>query len=221
VDQLQQLQNLQQFFNSQQQTPVSSSAVAPAPAPALTYNPLPIPQLIAAASTSRISTPVVLPSNASNKSNTSNIKVTDNVLAAVSASLVYAAVNTNGSQNITPITSKPASVRSEVEPIVIPHHQFVRNIPIPDIGNIYESGANNDNDNNNNNIVIDILPLTYDNLSMHENSMIQQQQQQQQPQQPQQDLSAQVEIPVTAVELPNNAQPLPLRFDIDDPEGMM
>jgi hypothetical protein len=214
LQQLQQLQNLQQFFNSQQQTP--------APAPGLTYNPLPIPQLIAAASTPRIPTSVVLPSNASNKSNTSNIKVTDNVLAAVSASLVYAAVNTNGSQNITPITSKPASVRSEVEPIVIPHHQFARNIPIPDIGNIYESGANNENDNdnnNNNNIVIDILPLTYDNLSMHENSMIQQQQQQ--PQQPQQDLSAQVEIPVTAVELPNNAQPLPLRFDIDDPEGMM
>jgi len=46
-----------------------------------------------------------------------------------------------------------------------------------------------------------------------------QQQPQQQPQQ--QDLSAQVEIPVTAVELPNNTQPLPLRFDLDDPEGMM
>jgi hypothetical protein len=42
--------------------------------------------------------------------------------------------------------------------------------------------------------------------------MIQQQQQQQQPQQ--QDLSAQVGIP-------NNTQPLPLRFDLDDPEGMM
>jgi len=212
LQQLQQLQNLQQYFNSQQQTP------APAPAPALA--PLPIPQLIAttAASTPRISTSVVLPSNASNKSNTSNIKVTDNVLAAVSASLVYAPVNTNGSQHITPNTSKPASVRSEGEPIVVPHHHFVHNISIPDIGNIYESGANN-NDNNNDNIIIDILPLTHDNLNMHENAMLEQQQQPQQ--QHQQDLSAQVEIPVTALQLPNNAQPQPLNFDLDNPEGMM
>jgi len=209
LQQLQQLQNLQQYFNSQHQTPL--------PTPAPVNAPLPIPQLIVAASTPRISTPLVLPSNASNKSNTSNIKVTDNVIAAVSASLVYAAVNTNDSQIITPATSKPASVKSEVEPIVIPHHQFLHNIPIPDIGNIYESVANNDNDNDN--VVIDILPLTHDNLSMHENSMIQQQQQQQS--QPQQDLSAQVEIPVTIVELPNNTQPLPLNFDLDDPEGMM
>jgi hypothetical protein len=204
VEQLQQLQNLQQFFNSQRQTPV--------PNPVAVGASLPIPQLIAAASTSRISTPVVLLSNASNKSNTSNIKGTDNVLAAVSASLVYAGVNTNGSQNITPTTSKPASVKSEAEPIVVPHHQFVRNVSIPGIGNIYESSDNNNNDN----VIIDILPLTHNNLSMHENSMIQQQQQEQQ-----QDFSVNVEIPTTATELPNKNPILPLVFDEFDHEGMM
>jgi hypothetical protein len=197
TDQLQHLQNLQQYFNSQRQTPVPS------------LEPLPIPQLIAAASTPRISTPVVAPSNASNKSNKSN---TSNILAAVSANLVYGAVNTNGSQNITPATSKPASVKSEVEPMVIPHHQFVRNISIPDIGNIYESGANITGDNNN--VVIDILPLTHTNLSIHENAMIQQQPHSQ-------DLSSQVEIQITEVEIPNNIATIPLVFDTLDPDGMM
>jgi hypothetical protein len=211
LQQLQQLQNLQQFFNSQRQTPV------PNPNPTATPAPLPIPQLVAQASTPRISTPVVLPSSASNKSNTSNIKLTDNVLKAVSASLVYAGVNTNGSQNITPATSKPASVKSEVEPIVVPHHQFMRNVTIPGIGNIYESDANNNNVNDN--VIIDILPLTHDNLSMHENSMIQQQEQQQEQQE--QHHSAHVEIPITATELPNKIPILPLVFDEFDPEGMM
>jgi hypothetical protein len=228
LQQLQQLQNLQQFFNSQRQTPVPNPNPNPTAIPA-TPAPLPIPQLIAAASTPRISTPVVLPSSASNKSNTSNIKLTDNVLKAVSASLVYAGVNTNGSQNITPATSKPASVKSEVEPIVVPHHQFMGNVTIPGIGNIYESGANDNNVNDN--VVIDILPLTHDNLSMHENSMIQQQEQQQQEQQEQQEqqqqqqqehhLSPHVEIPITATELPNKIPILPLVFDEFDPEGMM
>ena len=195
TDQLQHLQNLQQYFNSQQQTPVPTLEYAPA----LALASLPIPQLTTAASTPRISTPAIIPSNASNKSNKSN---TSNILAAVSANLVYAAVNTNGSQNITPVASKPPSVKSEVEPMVIPHHQFMRNISIPDNGNIYESGADN------NNVVIDILPLTHDNLSIHENSMMQQQQQQQQ------DLSTQVEIQITEVELP-------LVFDTLDPDGMM
>ena len=213
LQQLQQLQNLQQFFNSQRQTPVPNPNPNPNPNPTATPTPLPIPQLVAQASTPRISTPVVLPSSASNKSNTSNIKLTDNVLKAVSASLVYAGVNTNGSQNITPATSKPASVKSEVEPIVVPHHQFVRNVTIPGIGNIYESGANNNNVNDN--VIIDILPLTHDNLSMHENSMIQQQEQQEQHN------SAHVEIPITATELPNKLPILPLVFDEFDPEGMM
>ena len=204
------MQNLQQFFNSQRQTPV------PNPNPTATPALLPIPQLIAAASTPRMSTPVVLPSSASNKSNTSNIKLNDNVLKAVSASLVYAGVNTNGSQNITPATSKPASVKSEAEPIVVPHHQFIRNTSIPGISNIYESDANNNNFNDN--VVIDILPLTHDNLSMHENSMIQQQEQQEQQEQ---HLSAHVEIPITATELPNKTPILPLVFDEFDPEGMM
>ena len=200
TEQLQHLQNLQQYFNSQRQTPLPS------------LDPLPIPQLIAAASTPRISRPVVEPSNASNASNKSN---TSNILAAVSANLVYGAVNPNGSQNITPATSKPASVKSEVEPMVIPHHQFVRNISIPDIGNIYESGANITGDtNNDNNVVIDILPLTHNNLSIHENAMIQQQ-----PHQP--DLSSQVEIPINIVELPNNISTLPVVSDNLDPDGMM
>jgi hypothetical protein len=200
TEQLQHLQNLQQYFNSQRQTPLPS------------LEPLPIPQLIAAASTPRISRPVVEPSNASNASNKSN---TSNILAAVSANLVYGAVNPNGSQNITPATSKPASVKSEVEPMVIPHHQFVRNISIPDIGNIYESGANITGDtNNDNNVVIDILPLTHNNLSIHENAMIQQQ-----PHQP--DLSSQVEIPINIVELPNNISTLPVVSDNLDPDGMM
>jgi hypothetical protein len=200
TEQLQHLQNLQQYFNSQRQTPLPS------------LEPLPIPQLIAAAYTPRISRPVVEPSNASNASNKSN---TSNILAAVSANLVYGAVNTNRSQNITPATSKPASVKSEVEPMVIPHHQFVRNISIPDIGNIYESGANITGDtNNDNNVVIDILPLTHNNLSIHENAMIQQQ-----PHQP--DLSSQVEIPINIVELPNNISTLPVVSDNLDPDGMM
>jgi hypothetical protein len=210
MEQLQQLQNLQQFFNSQQrQTPV------PNPVAGGAY--LPIPQLIAAASTPRVSTPVVLLSNASNKSNTSNIKGTDNVLAAVSANLVYAGVNTNGSQNITPATSKPASVKSEVEPAVVPHRQFVHNVSIPGYGNVYESGSNN----NNGNVIIDILPLTHDNLSMHENSMIQQQEHQQEHQEEPQEFSVNVEIPVTTTELPNKNPILPLVFDEVDPEGMM
>jgi hypothetical protein len=212
-EQLQQLQNLQQFFNSQRQTPVPNPTAAPIPSL------LPFPQLAVQASTPRISTPVVLPSNASNKSNTSNIKLTDNILNAVSASLVYAGMNTNGSQNITPATSKPASVKSEVEPMVVPHHQFIRNILIPDIGNIYESGvnnANNANDNNaNDNVIIDILPLTHDNLSMHENSILQQHEQ------PEQNLSAHVEIPITSIEPSNKIPNLPLVFDQFDPEGMM
>ena len=208
VEQLQQLQNLQQFFNSQQrQTPV------PNPLAAGAY--LPIPQLLAAASTPRISTPVVLLSNASTKSNTSNIKITDNVLTAVSTSLVSARVNTNGSQNITPATSKPASVKSEAEPMVVPHHQFVHNVSIPGFGNVYESGSNNNNGNDN--VVIDILPLTHDNLSMHENSMIQHQEQHQE----QQEFSVNVEIPVTATELPTKNPILPLVFDEFDPDGMM
>jgi hypothetical protein len=155
----------------------------------------------------------VAPSNASNKSNTSNIKLTDNILNAVSASLVYAGMNTNGSQNITPATSNPASVKSEVEPMVVPHHQFIRNILIPDIGNIYESDANNNNVNDN--VVIDILPLTHDNLSMHENSILQQNEQ------PEQNLSAHVEIPITSIEPSNKIPILPLVFDQFDPEGMM
>ena len=217
---LQQLQNLQQFFNSQRQTPVPNPTAAPIPSI------LPFPQLAAQASTPRISTPFVLPSNASNKSNTSNIKLTDNILNAVSASLVYAGMNTNGSQNITPATSKPASVKSEIEPMVVPHHQFIRNILIPDIGNIYESGVNNatnaNNANNatnannaNDNVIIDILPLTHDNLSMHENSILQQHEQ------PEQNLSAHVEIPITSIELSNKIPNLPLVFDQFDPEGMM
>ena len=213
IEQLQQLQNLQQFFNSQQQTPVPNPVAGGAS--------LPIPQLIAAASTPRVSTPVVLLSNASNKSNTSNIKGTDNILAAVSANLVYTGVNTNGSQNITPATSKPASVKSEVEHIVVPHHQFMRNVAISGIGNIYETSDNNNNNNNNNNdnVIIDILPLTHNNLSMHENSMIQQQEQQEQ--QEQQHLSPHVEIPITTTELPNKNPILPLVFDEFDHEGMM
>ena len=128
------MQNLQQFFNSQQQPPPTN--------PTTTLSPLPIPQLVAQAST-----PIVLPSNASNRSNTpsiSNLQIqgTENVLNAVSASLVYAGANKNGSQNITPATSKPASVigDGEREAIAVPHSYFVSNISIPDIGIIDEEG---------------------------------------------------------------------------------
>ena len=218
VEQLQQLQNLQQYFKSQQQ--IQTSALSSTPTPAS----LPIPQLVAQAHTPRITTPMpVAPSNASFRSNTPSIsnlqiKGTENVLNAVSASLVYVGVNKNGSQNITPATSKPPSVKSEVEPAVMPHHHFVHNISIPDIGSVYESVADNNNDNNDNNnnnnndnIVIDILPLTHDNLNIHENTMIQQQQ----------ELSPQVEIPNTTTELPIKIPILPLVFDQFDPEGMM
>jgi len=103
--------------------------------------------------------------------------------------------------------------------MVVPHHQFIRNILIPDIGNIYESGVNNAsnaNDNNaNDNVIIDILPLTHDNLSMHENSILQQHEQ------PEQNLSAHVEIPITSIEPSNKIPNLPLVFDQFDPEGMM
>ena len=107
LQQLQQLQTLQQFFNSQQQILLAN--------PTTTLAPLPIPQLVAQASTPRIPTPMlmpnVLPSNVSNRSNTPNIlnlqiQGTENILNAVSANLVYAGagVNPNGSQNIKPIT---------------------------------------------------------------------------------------------------------------------
>jgi hypothetical protein len=53
--------------------------------------------------------------------------------------------------------------------------------------------------------------------------MIQQQEQQEQEQKEQQEqhLSAHVEIPITATELPNKIPILPLVFDEFDPEGMM
>jgi len=179
---LQQLQNLQQFFNSQRQTPT----------------PLPIPQLIATASTPRVSTStpvIVLPSNASNASNKSN---KSNILAAVSANLVYAGMNTNGSQNITPAASKAASVKSDVEPAAISHDQFMRIT-----SDASETGVNNDN------IVIDILPLTHNNLSIHENLITHHEPQQQQ----QQDPSTHVNIQITEVPL--------LISDDADFEGMM
>ena len=220
LQQLQQLQNLQQYFNTQAQTP---SALH-----------LSIPQLIPQQSTPHVSTPthIVLPSNVSNrsiKSNASNIsnntnnRNTENVLAAVSASLVYgdtsaAVANTNASQNITPATSKPASVRGENESLSLPSAHMLQNITIPDIGNIYESASvhenesnvNNNTDNNANNaentdnVVINIIPLTHNNLSIHETAMSQQQQQ---------------ELTQTLAAAP----PLfpPLVFDALDPDGMM
>ena len=187
LQQLQQLQNLQQFFNSQRQTPT----------PTLTPTPLPIPQLIAAASTPR-----VLPSNASNASNKSNI------LAAVSANLVYAGMNTNGSQNITPAASKAASVKSEFESAAISHEQFMRITSTAS-----ETGANNENDN----VVIDILPLTHNNLSIHENSMTQRE-----PLQQQDPYTQVVDIQITDVELPpalDQHNPNPIHDP--DLEGMM
>jgi hypothetical protein len=93
----------------------------------------------------------------------------------------------------------------------------VHNVSIPGYGNVYESGSNN----NNGNVIIDILPLTHDNLSMHENSMIQQQEHQQEHQEEPQEFSVNVEIPVTTTELPNKNPILPLVFDEVDPEGMM
>ena len=192
---LQQLQNLQLFFNSQQQIPIGN--------PTSTLTPLPIPQLIAQASTPHISTPMpnLLPSNASNASNASNtpsksnlqIQGTANILNAVSANLVYAGagigVNANGSQSITPITSKPASVTGEVERefIAVPHSYFVSNISVSDINN-NNTNTNNTNTNNNeeeviinnvnidDNIIINILPLTSNNLNIHEGVMLQHQQ---------------------------------------------
>jgi hypothetical protein len=182
---LQQLQNLQQFFNSQQQIPIGN--------PTSTLTSLPIPQLIAQASTPRISTPMpnLLPSNASNASNTpskSNLQIqgTANILNAVSANLVYAGagigVNANGSQSITPITSKPASVTGETERefIAVPHSYFVSNISVSDVNNtnnnneeeVIINNVNIDNDN----IIINILPLTSNNLNIHEGVMLQHQQ---------------------------------------------
>jgi hypothetical protein len=192
---LQQLQNLQQFFNSQQQIPIGN--------PTSTLTSLPIPQLIAQASTPRISTPMpnLLPSNASNASNTpskSNLQVqgTANILNAVSANLVYAGagigVNANGSQSITPITSKPASVTGETERefIAVPHSYFVSNISVSDVNNNNTNTNNTNNTNTNNNeeeviinnvniddnIIINILPLTSNNLNIHEGVMLQHQQ---------------------------------------------
>jgi hypothetical protein len=162
---------------------------------------LPIPQLIAAASTPR-----VLPSNVSNASNASNASNKSNILAAVSANLVYAGMNTNGSQNITPAASKAASVKSEIEPAAISHEQFMRITSAAS-----EMGANNENDN----VVIDILPLTHNNLSIHENSMTQRE-----PLQQQDPYTQVVDIQITELELP-------LAFDQHNPvpdsdlEGMM
>jgi hypothetical protein len=190
LQQLQQLQNLQQFFNSQQQILLAN--------PTTTLVPLPIPQLVAQASTPRISTPMimpnVLPSNASNRSNTPSIlnlqiQGTENILNAVSANLVYAGagVNANGSQNITPITSKPASVIGDIEreALALPHSYFVSNISVSGINNTTNTNNNTNNNeeeviinnvNIDDNIIINILPLTSDNLTIHEGVMLQDQQ---------------------------------------------
>jgi hypothetical protein len=158
LQQLQQMQNVQQYFNSQSQ----SKPPTPAPAPA----PLAIPQLSSVGLGTGKSTPVVFPSSASqksNKSNAPNIQLsTDNVLSAVSASLVYVGSTGNISQNITPAVSKPGSVKGDIEPVVVAN--AISNITIPDIGNIDEVESNN--------VVIDILPLTQTNLNIHE-SMLQ------------------------------------------------
>jgi hypothetical protein len=167
-----------------------------------------------------------LPSNASNRSNTpsvSNLQTqgqgTENILSAVSASLVYAGANKNGSQNITPVASKPASVtgENEREAVAVPHSYFVSNISIPDIGIIDEEAVVNNNNATNatnatttsDNIVIDILPLTQDNLNTHENVMLQQL-----PPLPKQNETI-ITISDSEAVLP------PLIFDELDPEGMM
>ena len=191
LQQLQQLQNLQQFFNSQQQILLAN--------PTTTLAPLPIPQLVAQASTPRIPTPMlmpnVLPSNVSNRSNTPSIpnlqiQGTENILNAVSANLVYAGagVNPNGSQNITPITSKPASVTGDIEreAVALPHSYFVSNISISDVTNTNNNNNTNNNEeeviinnvniNNDDNIIINILPLTSNNLNINEGVMLQDQQ---------------------------------------------
>ena len=192
LQQLQQLQTLQQFFNSQQQILLAN--------PTTTLAPLPIPQLVAQASTPRIPTPMlmpnVLPSNVSNRSNTPNIlnlqiQGTENILNAVSANLVYAGagVNPNGSQNITPITSKPASVTGDIEreAVALPHSYFVSNISISDVTNTNNNNNNTNNNeeeviinnvniNNDDNIIINILPLTSNNLNINEGVMLQDQQ---------------------------------------------
>ena len=191
LQQLQQLQTLQQFFNSQQQILLAN--------PTTTLAPLPIPQLVAQASTPRIPTPMlmpnVLPSNVSNRSNTPNIlnlqiQGTENILNAVSANLVYAeaGVNPNGSQNITPITSKPASVTGDIEreAVALPHSYFVSNISISDVTNTNNNNNTNNNEeeviinnvniNNDDNIIINILPLTSNNLNINEGVMLQDQQ---------------------------------------------
>jgi len=189
LQQLQQLQNLQQYNNSQPQvqTQPANSAIYSIPNIAS----LPIPQLVLQASTPRIHTPMpnIMPSNASNRSNTpsvSNLQTqgTDSVLNAVSANLVYAAAlseNINRSQNITPSTSKPASVKgdSEHEAIALPHSYFVSNVIIPNSSNIEEKREEEDEEvkvaSNSDNIVIDILPLTQNNLNIHESVMLQHQ----------------------------------------------
>ena len=191
LQQLQQLQNLQQFFNSQQQILLAN--------PTTTLASLPIPQLVAQASTPRIPTPMlmpnVLPSNVSNRSNTPNIlnlqiQGTENILNAVSANLVYAGagVNPNGSQNITPITSKPASVTGDIEreAVALPHSYFVSNISISDVTNTNNNNNTNNNEeeviinnvniNNDDNIIINILPLTSNNLNIPEGVVLQDQQ---------------------------------------------
>jgi hypothetical protein len=134
--------------------------------------------------------PNIMPSNASNRSNTpsvSNLQTqgTDSVLNAVSANLVYAAAlseNINRSQNITPSTSKPASVKgdSEHEAIALPHSYFVSNVIIPNSSNIEEKREEEEEEevkvaSNSDNIVIDILPLTQNNLNIHESVMLQHQ----------------------------------------------
>ena len=191
LQQLQQLQTLQQFFNSQQQILLAN--------PTTTLAPLPIPQLVAQASTPRIPTPMlmpnVLPSNVSNRSNTPSIpnlqiQGTENILNAVSANLVYAGagVNPNGSQNITPITSKPASVTGDIEreAVALPHSYFVSNISISDVTNTNNNNNTNNNEeeviinnvniNNDDNIIINILPLTSNNLNIPEGVVLQDQQ---------------------------------------------
>ena len=221
LQQLQQLQNLQQYFNSQQQVQTPTiSAISSIPNIAS----LPIPQLVPQASTPRIHTPMpnVVPSNASNRSNTpivSNLQTqgTDSVLNAVSANLVYAAAtlseNINRSQNITPATSKPASVKgdSEHEAIALPHSYFVSNVVVPDSSNIQEEEEEVKVALNSDNIIIDILPLTQNNLNIHENVMLQHQSSH----------TNQNETIVSIPALTQSAALPPLLFDALDPDGMM
>jgi hypothetical protein len=144
---------------------------------------------------------------------------TDSVLNAVSANLVYATAlseNINRSQNITPATSKPASVKGdgEHEAITLPHSHFTSNIIISDINNIEEEvkvASNSDN------IVIDVLPLTQNNLNIHENVMLQHQSSHPN----QNDTIISIPVLTQSVAL-NNLEALPpLLFDALDPDGMM